>query len=325
MARVINQSIPPSLRAGYAGILRLPQFTSGNGAVIALTMGARAAQRQKPSPDSLEVIRHAASWLTNAWQGGADPAFFTARSEELRNLAFPSTYWHELTPTADLTDYAAPTVSVFVGDLNSNYVDPLRAPSRCEYARASRTYATPDFPGTPADPYPGWQGQVIDQVWRDLYFAQRRLLYDLPRREIYEKRRIFIRPLIASLEGQVTANASFRGVKTWFALGMWPYLYRSEDGLPTDADYLITKWTPGQLLRLEMPPDLTSNWACTATVRTLRGLTHYSSFNGRNNCNRLMLRVTTPPSRGVYFGRNDEVHVMHRGTIRLYQARGKYD
>lgn len=311
------------MRAALARILNIPGSTAGVGAVVGLTPSARGAIPPEPIPDPLRVIRDAGGWLANAWAPPYRKAFAEARREEVRNFVFPPQYWRELEPTADLTDYGTPTVGPYVGNLNAAYVDPLRSPTTCEFGLASRTYPTPGFPGTEADPFPGWRGEVIDGYWRDLYFAQRRLMYELPKREVYEKRRIFIRPLFAFVEGQVMANASFRGVKSWFALCLWPYLYRSEDGTPADATYLNTRYTPGQLSRLELPPAQTSNWACTANVKTLRGMTHASAFGNRNNCNRLLLRVTSPPSRGVYFGRNDEVSVMHRETIRLFQAKAK--
>ncbi len=272
MARIKNQSIPPSLRAGVARVLSIPGVTAGGGASVGLTPSARGRAPAPEPPAVLKSIRDAAEWLFIAWNPSAPAAFTEARREELRNLEFPAQYWYEVSPAADLTDYAAPTVGPYVGDLDAAYVDPLRSPTSCVYGLATDSYSTPEFPGSPQYPFPGWRGEVIDEYFRDLYFAQRRLMYDLPKRVIHEKRRVFIRPLLAVIEGQIMANASFRGVKSWFAFCVWPYLYRSEDGVPADAHYLISKWTPAQQTPLELPPEQTGQWACTANVRTLRTL-----------------------------------------------------
>lgn len=325
MARAINQAIPPSLREAVSVVLSVPGSTASPGAVTGLAPSARTTQRLPTPRPTLWAIRRAVRWLRENWgahMDGEDPLLFSRnRRLELLNLEFPAKYWYALTPDADLTDYGEPTMSLYTGDLNRPWFDETRLPSTCEFARALRTYPTPAGAGTEANPAPGWAGQVLSGVWRDLWFAQRRLMYSLPAIAYRPYNRAPQRPIIAVLNGSVSAAAAFRGYPSWFALSSWPYLYHATNSPPAEPDYLITRWHHDHLARLILPPELPSDWACTAQWRTLRECAHRPAFDDRDQCNRLMLRITTPPSRGVYFNRNDFVRVSHNITVQVYQAK----
>ena len=325
MAKAINQSIPPSLRAGVAKVLSIPGSTSGAGAVIGLAPSARFGQKAPVPPRSLRILRDASVWLDGHWpddQHGEDPRLFQQnRREEIYSLTFPEKYWYELQPLEDVTDYGEPTIGVYAGDLNKPWFDETRLPSVCEYGTALRSYPTPSGQGTPQNPGPGWQGAVIAGVWRDLWFAQRRLTYALPVTLYRPTGRTIERPVLVVVEGSVTAEASFRGYESWFALGVWPYLYHDVNTPPPMPAQLITHWHQDDMARMVMAPDLVSDWTCTANWRTLRNAVQKPGFEDRPTANRLMLRITTPPSRGIYFARNDAVRVSQSVTVRVYQAK----
>jgi len=326
MAKVKNQSIPPSIRDQYARILSLPGYTGGEGKTVGLSRSARQAQPE-PIPNALlTAIISAGRWLRSNWPRSQRPAesgdFKTNRLEELRAGFFDPRFWYELTATEDLTDYGTPEISIYAGDLNKAWFDETRHPSICRFARASSTYPTPTGPGTTQQPRPGWQGTVSNGVWRDLWFAQRRLTYTLPQLAYRPGLYNYERPLFAVITGQVSAQANFRGYAPWFSLCSWPYLYHATNSPPAEPDYLITKWVKDYEPRMIVPPAVVSDWQYTLDVSALRTLNGKASFGPRVNANRLMLRITTPPSRGVYFERNDNVRVSHTETVKIYQGKG---
>jgi hypothetical protein len=325
MAKAINQSIPPSLRAGVAKVLSIPGGSAGAGAVIGLRPSARFKQPPPVPPRSLAILRNTSLWFEGHWpddRHGEDPRLFQQnRRKDLYALTFPEKYWYALEPIEDATDYGEPTIGPYAGDLNRPWFDETRLPSVCTFGQALRSYPTPGGLGTPQYPGPGWQGAVISGVWRDLWFAQRRLTYALPKTAYRPLGRQVERPLLAVVEGSVTALASYRGYASWFALGVWPTLYHDVNSPPPVPAQLITHWHQDDLARFIMPSDRVSDWSGTAHWRTLRNIALKPGFEGRTACNRLVLRVTTPPSRGIYFARNDSVHVAQNVTLRVYQAK----
>ena len=325
MAKAINQSIPPSLRAGVARVLSIPGSTAGAGGVIGLARLARNTAVPPVPPRALAILRNTSVWFASHWgasQHNEDPRLFQQnRRADLYALTFPEKYWYELQAIEDVTDYGEPTIGVYAGDLNKPWFDETRLPSVCEFGSALRSYPTPSGQGTQQNPGPGWEGAVISGVWRDLWFAQRRLTYALPKLLYRPVGRRIERPTLVVVEGSVTAEASFRGYESWFALGVWPYLYHDVNSPPPQPAPLITHWLQDDLARMIMAPDLVSDWTCTANWRTLRNAVQKPSFEDRPTANRLMLRITTPPSRGIYFARNDAVRVSQSVTVRVYQAK----
>jgi hypothetical protein len=275
------------------------------------------------SKATLRYVQDAVRWPYENWRplgGSTDPALWRAeRRAEIIRLEFPQPYWDQVETLEDVTDYGTPTIDPWAGELNPSWYDEQRYPSICRFGSSSKSYQTPQDDGTPSEPRPGWAGTVIDGVWRDLWLTQRRLSYALPERAVLDDKR----PLIAALEGSIHAQASFRGLKQWFALCTWPRLYHSGDGLPADADELYAGWIPSYAIPIGLPPQLPSDWTCTANVRVMRVMNFKAAFKDAENCDRLSLKVTSPPSGGLYFGRNDDVRVTHYEAPRVYQARGR--
>jgi hypothetical protein len=147
------------------------------------------------------------------------------------------------------------------------------------------------------------------------------LTYALPRNLYKPVGRQIERPTLAVITGSVTAEASFRGYESWFALGVWSSFYHDINSPLSAPDTLITHWHQDDLARMVLPPPLVSDWSGTANWRSLRNTVSKPAFGDRTNCNRLSLVISSPPSRGIYFARNDEVRVLQNVTVRVYQAK----
>lgn len=323
MAKVTNQAIPPSLKAEYSDVLRVPRATPPFNGTVGIIPSARGRPGLPMPKATLRYVQDAVRWLYDNWrplESGIDPALWRAeRRAEIVRLEFPAPYWYQINATEDQTDYGTPTIDPWAGELNPAWYDEQRYPSICRFGPSSSSYATPPGAGTPQAPRPGWAGTVIDGIWRDLWLAQRRLTYVLPVPAIKDDKR----PLIAALEGSIHAQADFRGLKQWFALCTWPRLYADSEGPPADLADLYAGWIPSFSIPIGLPPDLPSDWTCTANARVLRVMNYRAAFKDAATCNRLSLKVTTPPSGGLYFGRNDDVSITHYETIRVHQARGR--
>jgi hypothetical protein len=314
MATVSRQIVPPSLLAAYGAVLTAPGDYAGLTPRIGLKAKTRQAQIP-PAPDPvLQLRREAARWLVQQWQPDNPGLFYVERLAEIRSYDFKPPYWHRVTPSRDRTEYGEPAIKACERPVNSLYADPLRLQTDCVYSTWSKTYPTPADEGTVLQPAPGWQGQVVGGVWRDLWFAQRRLTFFLP--VIVNK--TDTRPVLIVLASQVTAVASFRVNNAWYARGCWPYFFTETLGEIEPVNYLMSNWQKTDVYPMALVSETEHNWQCTHTLQVLRNPRLGDTFKQPINCNRLGVVITTPPSRGVYFARNDAVKVTHHETVTVY-------
>ncbi|MGZ8944325.1 MAG: hypothetical protein ACXW1W_02755 [Methylococcaceae bacterium] len=314
MATVSRQSIPPSLLAGYGAVLTAPRVTAGLTHRIGLKATVRQAQKQPATDPVLQLRRDAAKWLVEHWQPGNPSSFYAARLAEIRGFNFNAAYWHTLTPTRDRTEYGVPVIKAYERPVNGRYADPLRIQTNCVYDHWSKFYNTPVGDGTALEPAPGWEGCVIDGMWRDLWFAQRRLTFFLPVTLSYTSDR----PVLIVINSQVKATASFRVNKSWYARGCWPYFFRETSGELPPVNYLLTQWKNTDVYPLTLVSENEQSWQCTNSLTLLRDSGGQKAFQTTQPCNRFGVVIITPPSRGVYFARNDAVNVSHHETVTVY-------
>ena len=313
MAKVNSQIIPPSLIAGYKTVFVQPTPQGSGFKRVGVNMTARKPKPAYVSNDVLSIQNSAAQWLVEQWQPLHVSQFYADRLAEIKAFVFNETYWHNLTPSRDTTEYGEPTIGGYSGPINHVYDDPLRIKTKCVYGDWTKSYNTPYGEGTADNPRPGWQGTVLEQIWRDLWFAQRRLVYALPVPINLNKPR----PVLIDLASQITATASFRHCLFWYARPVWPYFF-NETGTPYTFDkYLINNWRASDIVPMELVSESGQYFQCTDTQRILRTAYEKSWKPNVTGYNRLSLVVATPPSRGAYFARNDNVRVTHYETVNV--------
>ena len=317
MATVSRQSIPPSLLAGYGAVLTAPGRAADFTSRVGLKATVLQAQQQPATDPILKLRCDAAKWLLAHWQPRNASAFYAERLSEIRDFTFNATYWHRVTPIRDRTEYGVPVIKAYERPVDGRYADPLRIQTRCVYEHWSKVYNTPAGAGTTLEPAPGWAGCVMDGVWRDLWFAQRRLIFFLP----IPLSVTGDRPVLIVFNSQVTAAATFRVNKSWSARGCWPYFFRETTGEGVPDNYLLTQWKKTDSYPLTLISENEQSWQCTNTLTLLRDSGGQKAFQTTQPCNRLGVVITTPPSRGVYFARNDAVNVSHHETVTVYIAK----
>lgn len=207
----------------------------------------------------------------------------------------------------------APTISAYEGPINGVYDDHLRIKTKCLYGNWTKSYNTPVGVGTEDNPRPGWKGTVIDQIWRDLWFAQRRLVYSLPVSISLANRR----PILIDCQSEVSGTASFRVNSIWYARTVWPMLFNETSRPFVFSKYLITNWRTTDVVPMELVSDSDQYFHCTDSKRILRTAYEKNWETIATAYNRLGLVIATPPSRGLYFARNDNVQVSHNETVNV--------
>ena len=323
MAKVHGQSVPGSLADAFGSIFEMAKVKGSTAKQARMAKGFwTPGKAEDPSPFG-RLVSESAAWLTAAWapnsNTAARSAFFTARAAEIRAADLQAPYWTPATLTEDRTERGVPTlVEPFSGEINPAYADPLRMPSYIEWRDFSTIYPTPTGQGTPGAEAPGWSGHVEAALWRDDYLAQRRLSFTLPAVVPAEAGR----PVVIVLDSTVTAAATRRGVKTWFTIHTAPRFYSSTGYYQGDTTGMFTGWEKDFATPIQIPASNPAGWEHTLTRRIIRDGRANAEFRASTTANRLYLRIVTPPSRGIYYGRNDLVTVYHQCTAAVYIGRG---
>lgn len=320
MAIVNNQEVPPSLLAAYQDLLLTLKHPGIDNDKVGLHPSVRY-----PRPSEIETARerfasYAAGWLRDAWLPNATAAersaFFAARRAELLAGTFPADWWAAASLVEDKTEYCVPEVGPFRGDWDPAYTDPLRQPSSCVFVNASKVYNTPSPPGTESEPSPSWKGTVIDTVWRDLYHAQRRVKFALTYAMIEKDPR----PVGLRVDATISATATVRGNRNWFALIAQPYFHFTNTSFMT-TKAAVTRWAYEDGYPFELPGDAPGGWSHPLTRTLIRAAQDKAKWYGTSNLTRLTVRLSSPPSLGRYGSRNDDVSVFHTFTATVAQAK----
>lgn len=320
MALVDDQDVPPSLLQAYATLLARQKTGVATETKAGILPSVRQPKPAKPQTARERFASYAAGWLRDAWLPNASVAersvFFADRRAELLAGTFPTDWWYPCSLIEDKTEYCVPAVNPFEGDWDPNYNDPLRQPSSCIYQDASKVYNTPSPPGTESEPSPSWKGVVIDSIWRDLYHAQRRVKFALQ----YAMVKKDPRPVGLKVEATITATATVRGNRNWFALIAQPWFHRSiENLLPKRAAQ--THWAYEDGYPYAIPDADPNGWTHQVTRTLIRAGQDKAIWSDDSNLTRLSLRLAAPPSSGRYGSRNDNVSVYHTLVATAAQAK----
>lgn len=316
MAKINNQTVPPSLTSSYDAIL--DTTTAGSVAKV------KASVRGNPVPPEIalktQIVQSASNWLCDRWLDHPDPAsrssFYNERAVEIRNGTFNPTYWHEAMQLEDVAEYAVPTVTGFKGTVNPLYADADHQPSTCTYKAISATYATPSVPGTAEHPAPGWKGATIDKMWRDLWHVQRRVTFGLP----ITMSKTDTRPVVVVVYIAITATATHRGNKNWYAVAI-DKTFQQPSGNAVLKDGAITHWNRRRGYNFAVPAENMAGWFNIVHREFIEDARYKAQKLPATNITKLQLRIATAPSLGFYGSRNDDVLVWHEEIVKVYQAK----
>lgn len=320
MAKVRGQNVPPSMVAPFAAVLKGGASNDGGYTVEGVNPKARSARGEEDLTETARFATATATWMVERWLKTADRGtrsrFYSARRAEVIRGNFDAEYWAECVALSDTSELCTPAVTPFDGAWNPTYWDEARQPTRCKYRDIARDYPTPEGEGTEENPTPGWEGGVVDSKWRDLYHVQRRIDFALPL-DVAEGDG---RPVAILLDWTIEANATVRGNKNWFTLIVHP-IFRTQSWAPAKTKGACVRWAREDQYSMQIPGDEPGGWNYSVAHRYARDGRKFAEFYSAEHCNRLSVRIASPPSLGIYGSRNDAVAVRCSGTARAYVAK----
>lgn len=320
MAKVRGQHVPPSMVTQFAAVLKGGLYEFDGIVIDGVNPKATSARKKEDQTETARFATATATWMVERWVKTADRGtrsrFYSARRAEVIRGNFDADYWGECVTLSDTSELCAPLVVPFAGDWNPTYWDEARQPTRCKYRDIARAYPTPEGEGTEEDPAPGWKGAVIDSKWRDLYHVQRRIDFELPQ-EVADGDG---RPVAIMLDWNIEASATVRGNKNWFVLIVHP-IFRTQSWEPATEKGACARWASEDQYSRQIPGDEPGGWNHSVLHRYARDGRKFAEFYSKEHCNRLSVRIASPPSLGIYGSRNDAVTVRNVGTVAAYVAK----
>lgn len=263
----------------------------------------------------------AATWLTAAWCGNGDAgtrsAFYANRFNEIMAWRLQAPYWRALDLESDKTGVSYPELLPFEGAINPAYSDPLRQPTDCRYSKYDRAYPTPTYPSFGTDKSPGWQGEIQNGEFVDLWHATRILTCTIPTAQQTTTRR----PIGIGMEITIEATATIRGNTTWF-VPITVARVQNQGWNPVSEGKTPTHYRPAWSGPSRLPGDSPGGWGHETTITAHR----YGSWrwleSQQTSGSIVVIEIATTPSLGRYYSRNDYVTVTHDELVTAWWPQG---
>lgn len=322
MARVTDQAVPPSLADRFSEIWAMVECRESDALDTRLKYVPDGRSLYQPDSHLGKLAMETGAWFRSNWTSQVPAndlsSFYASRKADIFTGSFPSDFWTLCSPTQDYTERCYPSeVMLYNKPLNPLYYDANRLPSYSISDKILSSYATPARPGTEQQPSPGWKGVVLSGMWRDLYLAQRRYRFTLPSIQTkYETR-----PTVLVISATIEATASFRGVSSWFQVQTMPFFFRFSPYGNTPPVRVCSAWEQEFIQPQDIPPADPFGWAYSYDTDIIRSAHANAEYQKGADCDRLWVRIASPPSRGLFFGRNDAVQVWCNAAAHLYVAR----
>lgn len=316
MAKTGSITLPPTLEPGFRRLARIHPGASIDSHYLALQPTVSRPQPDKTATELTELAREAATWLADRWCRPTDKAsrsrFIALRQAEIRGQEFNPDYWYECDLLANNTQYAEPTILPFEGIQDPNYYDPTRLPTQSGWNDYSDEYGTPTFPADPPEPSPGFEGEVTNGYFTDLWMAQQAFTFSLPAPTPATNPR----PLGLLLEVEISATSSLQGNRAWFTVQHRCECYQHPE---TPQLHRMVSWYERHNLYLPaLPPPNAEGWNHTVETTLLRYANRTIRGSMSTPWNRCQIVVAVPPTQGRYFAGNDAVSVRFDSTPTLY-------
>lgn len=320
MSRASNQDIPPELEYLWLRTANTKGTQYEDTLSINPAKAVYSAQPGHVQTVQADTASRFAKWLTDRHAKKLSPAarseFFTARRRELQQYTANTQYWMESYLTWDLIALQTPTVMDYEQDLPLKYVDPLRQPTRCVYTGNQATYEPFEANHGTSKPPPGWAGAVIDNKFRDLWLAQRRVLFHMPMG--IKKSEEWPVLLLGSVV--ITADATVRGNRVWWTVQPKAHFAQTYTNLGPGLQELDARWHKDFSSRQAIPGDQPMGWSLSREVKFRMDARFQAVWIGSNYNEWLAVRIFIAPSLGVYFSRNDAVSCNHESSISCWVA-----
>jgi len=318
MAISYEIAVPPSLQTLYAELLKSSLKTGQSKGLVSFQPSIQMSFSTASQKPLQALATQAATWLRNQWKPKDKSQFYADRRAEVLGGSFNGTYWRECTKVSDWTAYSIPIVQPYRGSVNPGYFDGTRRPSKSKWVGAERWYNTPASETDPANPFPGWHGEIWYSFWHDQYLAQRHQLFMLP----YSMTKTDKRPIAILFTGNISADSSTRGNTAWFQLSS-NKLYRPLSTSPSIGDFKpIGNWSTTDTRTLILPGATNYGWNHLETINLVRNGRTQAKWVGSNGINSVLIKIIIPPPNGFMFSLNDWATVRHRVTARVFVGVG---
>lgn len=322
MAKVKNQIVPPSLEDGLSAVLHGTKPDSSKRQIISLNEAARRRLPEKKKKGMPAFALDAGRWLQQAWGKDLSPneqsAFYAARLAEIYNRTFPPTYWHDLLPADTRVGITHPLVRSWVGTENPTYADPNRKQTDCSYSSYERNWTLPPFPTTTGNHSPGFHGEVMNQEFRDIWFAATRCLINLP----IEMPRDSLRPCTIKIDMEIHASSTRRGNRVWFS-PCARFLWSPTDPWFPNLEKANTHFKQEWKYQGELEPENINGWSQIVTLTKWLYVNEVDKKDSQKTFGSIIIDIGTSPPHGRYFSGNDSITVFHNAQIRLYLPKSK--
>lgn len=321
MTTIINIAIPPALLELYNRVLRPRNRYDYPNTQVEVRGTIRNPVTTLSKNITLTRARVAAAWLGDRHASGmtkrARQDFETARVNEIMARSFVAPYWSSATLVSDRTENSVPACVLDVNGVAPAYQDPARRASWCVYRKIVTDYANPPAETSPPNPSAGWYGEVAATQFQDVWFAQRRLIFQFP---------VNIgtgtdTPFWADVSWTSDMSASFRGNKMWASVTICPL-----------TAFSLPLYAPGfeparaflkNIFMYKFPVDAAATpWSQTVTQQIPIDLRFAHPDPKYINATYCLLYVAPIPAHGRYFARNDTVQVWLDVSADAYYATG---
>ena len=322
MAKVEGQSVPPSFSRDFQALFETSDRGGINEKVVGPAKSLWTPPADRDSGLTGILAGYVGNWFAEHWKGHPEAEdltlFFSERRQDILGNRFLPQFWETCTRVDDNVEKCFPgSVKEYTKPVAPEYYMETRRPSQSYLTRIGLVYPFADINEAMEKPQPGWEGRVISGMFRDLWSAQERIQYLLP----YSTTKKGKQPLVVNIHAEIQAESSDRGVVSWFTVQTLPQFYRYAGSPVTPEVHIISRWNRAFQPRIELPDATPYAWNFTYTTDISRDARIDATWQKQVDCNRVWLRVGTPPSQGLYFGRNWDVRLRNVFTVRLYQAR----
>jgi hypothetical protein len=321
MAKVTNQTVPPSLADLFSSVISSTDWYNRSDTIAKLNPAIR---RPSTVDDRSELLRR-------AWQAAEDyadneigmidtsarRAFVEARLAEILTAGFTTDWWYSVPIANTKVRVRVPFCYSNPGAVAPAYQDPARIAATCQYNAWSSQYNVPAAHSDLPTPSLGWRGEVQSGQWKDLWCTS--LLYDAFASYVVSHKTK--RPMWAVVDYSIDLSASFRGNRLWGSLNIG---CQAASSYTTSDDYnskLHNTVSPEHRFYIPINPPATP-WSQTITGRSIIDLHGLQYRPKTSNYYHMLIHITPVPAWGRYFARNDFVQCWVDTSIAVWQAKG---
>jgi hypothetical protein len=158
---------------------------------------------------------------------------------------------------------------------------------------------------------------VSGNVFQDLWYAQRRAVFQLPRG--IDKDSDW--PVLFVCETTIHASATVRGNRNWFVVYLDAYFSKWSDFYGQTFHELYPRWPRDRAYTPSLPDDMPAGWNLNLTRTLVQDGRHDPTWGSQTGSTYCGLRIMIPPSLGLYFSRNDAASVTHTTNPRVFVAK----